>query len=158
MTISKSRLARAVASIALAASMVGCATVIRGTSESWKVITSPPDAVVETSNGFTCRQSPCTFKLRRKEEFEVTVTRDGYKTYRGRVVHKEASGGAAGMAGNVLIGGLIGAGLDASNGSMMDLSPNPMIVDLDKLDPAPAVAQPPVSASRPPAPLPSPAS
>jgi hypothetical protein len=148
MTNLVSRLGRAVACVALAACAVGCATVTRGTHETWKVVTSPPDASVETSNGFSCHQTPCTFKVERKAEFDVTVSRDGYKTYRGRVVHKEAGGGVAGMAGNVLIGGLIGAGVDAANGSMMDLSPNPMIVDLEKADPAPPTpgpGQPPAS-------------
>jgi hypothetical protein len=158
MTNSISQLGRAMECIALAACTVGCATVTRGTSESWKVVTSPTDASVETSNGFTCSPTPCTCKMKRKVDFEVTVTRDGYKSYHGHVGHRDSNGGAAAMAGNVLIGGLIGAGVDASDGAMMELTPNPMIVDLEKLDqpiPRPAVAEPPMPPSTPPASAPS---
>jgi hypothetical protein len=136
MTISVSRRGRAMACIALMASTAGCATVTRGTHEAWKVVTSPTDATVETSNGFSCNRTPCTFKLQRRAAFNVTVSRDGYKPFHGLVVPKVASAGVAGMAGNVLIGGLIGGGVDASDGAMMELSPNPMIVDLEKADQA----------------------
>lgn len=34
------------------------------------------------------------------------------------------------MAGNVLVGGIIGAGVDAGTGAMLDLTPNPAHVDL----------------------------
>jgi hypothetical protein len=143
MTISVSLLGRAMASIALAAATVGCATVTRGTNEQWKVVTSPPDATVETSNGFSCHQTPCTFKMERKAGFDVTVSRDGYKAFHGRVTAKQSNGGAAGLAGNVLIGGVLGAGVDAEDGAMMELTPNPMIVDLDKADETPSAPAPP---------------
>jgi hypothetical protein len=35
------------------------------------------------------------------------------------------------MAGNVLVGGLIGAGVDVATGAMLDLSPNPVNVTLE---------------------------
>ena len=35
------------------------------------------------------------------------------------------------MAGNVLLGGLIGAGVDASTGAMNELVPNPLHVVLE---------------------------
>ena len=44
---------------------------------------------------------------------------------------KEVAGtGPAGFAGNILLGGLIGAGVDAYNGAAMDHKPNPVIVTL----------------------------
>jgi hypothetical protein len=36
------------------------------------------------------------------------------------------------MAGNVLVGGLIGIGVDAYSGAMNDLVPNPLSVKLEK--------------------------
>lgn len=46
-------------------------------------------------------------------------------------MQSEISGaGAAGMAGNVLIGGVIGAGVDAGTGATKDLRPNPLSVQL----------------------------
>jgi hypothetical protein len=37
------------------------------------------------------------------------------------------------MAGNVLVGGIIGAVIDGTNGSMNELRPNPLKVDLVRL-------------------------
>ncbi|MFK7731666.1 MAG: hypothetical protein AB8B48_08615 [Pseudomonadales bacterium] len=34
------------------------------------------------------------------------------------------------MAGNVILGGLIGAGIDAGTGAMKDLTPNPVQISL----------------------------
>jgi hypothetical protein len=35
------------------------------------------------------------------------------------------------MAGNVILGGLIGAGVDVATGAMMELKPNPLTVKLE---------------------------
>lgn len=40
--------------------------------------------------------------------------------------------GGAGMAGNVLLGGIVGAGVDAYSGAMDDIVPNPLTVTLEK--------------------------
>jgi hypothetical protein len=42
------------------------------------------------------------------------------------------------MAGNVLVGGIIGAVVDGNNGSMLDLVPNPLVVKLEAGEDAPA--------------------
>lgn len=39
---------------------------------------------------------------------------------------------ATGIAGNVLVGGLIGAGVDVASGAMLDLTPNPIVVKMVK--------------------------
>ena len=44
-----------------------------------------------------------------------------------------SGGGGAGMAGNVILGGGIGAILDANNGATQELVPNPLKVTLEKL-------------------------
>ncbi|CAN7198981.1 hypothetical protein LJR225_000639 [Phenylobacterium sp. LjRoot225] len=87
---------------------------------------------MRTSTAFACDATPCTFQMPRKSEFDVTVTKAGYKTWQGHVSRHVAGGGGAGFAGNVLIGGLIGAGVDAASGAMMDLTPNPMNVVLEQ--------------------------
>lgn len=43
-----------------------------------------------------------------------------------------STAGGAGMAGNVIFGGLIGIGVDASTGAMRDLAPNPIEVTLEE--------------------------
>jgi hypothetical protein len=124
--------------VALAALTGACATVTRGTKEAWSVESVPPGASVTTTNGFACNATPCTFKMKRNSTFQVTVSKTGYKPYHGDVVHAVSDSGAAGMAGNVILGGLIGIGVDASSGAMDDLKPDPMKVTLEAEAPAAA--------------------
>ncbi len=129
----KSRvLAVAIAALAL---LTGCATITRGTSEAWTVNTDPSGASVKLSNGFACDQTPCTFKLPRKSEFDVVIQKQGYTTARTHVTNQVSGGGGAGMAGNVLVGGIIGAGVDVYSGAMLSLKPNPLTVKLNPVAP-----------------------
>lgn len=70
--------------------------------------------------------TPAVFSLARKGEYTVTVRKEGYQTAVVEVKNKVAKGGAAGMAGNVLVGGILGAGVDAGTGAMLNLVPNPI--------------------------------
>ena len=115
-------------------SLGACATVTRGTSTAWEVATTPPGAAVKTTNGFFCDSTPCSIKIPRKSQFTATISKAGYKPLDVAVTHKVGNGGGAGMAGNVLLGGLIGAGVDASSGAMLDLTPNPLAVTLKKTE------------------------
>lgn len=110
----------------------GCATITRGTNDVFVVETFPVGASVKTSNGYSCDSTPCSLKMPRKSEFTVTITKAGYKTWTGNVTNKVSGAGGAGMAGNVFVGGIIGAAVDGSNGSMLDLVPNPLVVTLEK--------------------------
>ena len=129
--------------------LAGCATVTRGTTDAFTVNTDPSGAAVRTTNQYACDETPCTFKMPRKSEFEVTITKKGYKTWQGHVTHKIATAGGAGMAGNVLVGGLIGVAVDSTSGAMMDLVPNPLTVKLEVEAPVVAAAETPVSAATP---------
>lgn len=113
-----------------ALSLSACATVTRGTSQQFTVNSTPPGAHVTTSNGFECAATPCTFRMSRKDAFRATVSMPGYVTQEHAIESKMASNGAAGMAGNVLVGGLIGVAVDATSGAMNDLTPNPLTVTL----------------------------
>ncbi len=118
--------------VAVAMTLSACATVTRGTKETFKVQTTPEGADVSMSNGQTC-VSPCAIKLKRKDEFTVTVKKAGYKDATAEIKSVVKGGGVAGVAGNVLVGGIIGAVVDGSNGSMRDLSPNPLVLTLEPL-------------------------
>lgn len=125
---------RGVSAAALCLSLSGlgaCATITRGTTQEVIVESTPPGAAVRTTTGFTCEATPCTFKMPRKEGFSVTISKDGYKPATVTVESKVAGGGAAGFAGNVIAGGVIGMGVDATSGAMMDLVPNPVSVTLE---------------------------
>ncbi|WP_233145023.1 hypothetical protein [Paracoccus yeei] len=47
------------------------------------------------------------------------------------VTNRVSGGGGAAMAGNVLVGGIIGAGVDAGTGAMLELVPNSVKVQLE---------------------------
>lgn len=117
----------------------GCATITRGTTEAWTVQTEPSGAAVTLSTGEECI-SPCTLKLKRKIPFTVTLLKQGYAKVTTDIVSQIAGAGAAGMAGNVLIGGIIGVGIDAASGATKELKPNPLIVTLEPETPAVAGA------------------
>jgi len=63
----------------------------------------------------------------------VDITKPGYEPSRVNVLSEVAGAGAAGMAGNVLLGGVIGAGVDAATGATKRLVPNPVRVTLNPL-------------------------
>ena len=107
----------------------GCATITRGTSEAFVIESEPPGAHVRLSTGETCR-TPCTLKKKRKESFVVHIEKPGYEPVEVQVTNQVAGAGAAGMAGNVILGGLIGAAVDAGSGAMLELVPNPVRVKL----------------------------
>ncbi len=128
--------------LAALAVLGGCATITRGTSQQFTVESTPPGASVSTSNGFQCAATPCTFRMPRKDGFQVHVELEGYAPADAAVTSGMSSGGGAGMAGNVLIGGLIGIGVDATSGALNDLNPNPLHVTLQPLAPAATEAAP----------------
>lgn len=116
--------------VGVALALPACATITRGSSQEFTVESTPPGARVSTSNGFQCDSTPCTFRMPRKDEFRATVSMDGYVTQDHQVSSGISGGGAAGLAGNVVFGGIIGGVVDASSGAMNDLTPNPLVVIL----------------------------
>jgi PEGA domain-containing protein len=119
------RIYRLAGVLACAASLSACATVTRGTRQNYVIETDPPGAQIALSTGQTCT-SPCTLRLKRKAGFTVTATREGYEPATANVVSRLRGGGGAALAGNLLIGGLIGGGIDAATGATNDLRPNPL--------------------------------
>ena len=109
--------------------LTGCATITRGTTDVLVVNTDPPGAQVEISGGHACT-SPCSVELKRKHDYHVKISKTGYEPVETDVMVQVTGAGAAGMAGNVLIGGLIGVGVDAMTGATKSLKPNPVEVHL----------------------------
>jgi len=147
---------------ALAALMLaGCATVTRGLSDQVQINSDPPGATVQTSMSHQCA-TPCTLNVQRKDEFNVVISKPGFEPQTVFVGTRVAGAGAAGFAGNVLVGGVVGMGVDAASGATLEHFPNPVAVVLRPLAAAPAGPSPrgrqkgqPV-AQRPPAPPPAP--
>lgn len=112
----------------------GCATITRGTTEALVINSSPPGAEVQLSNGMRCK-TPCTVEVKRKKDLVLTFEKEGYESHQMTVVSEVAGSGAAGMAGNVLVGGLIGVAVDASSGATKKLTPNPVTITLTPIGP-----------------------
>jgi hypothetical protein len=124
--------------IAACAALASCATVTRGTRTAFVVETIPSGAYVRLSTGQECNATPCTFpQISREAEFSVTISKPGYRTTTHAVTHATAGAGGAGMAGNVLLGGIIGAAIDANSGATQNLVPNPLVVHMEREEPAP---------------------
>ncbi len=122
----------------------GCATVIRGTKETSKFESTPSGASVSVESisadklgPFTCT-TPCEIELKRKRDWTVVFTLDGYKPVTGTLEPKVTGGGVAAGVGNVVAGGIIGIGVDAGTGANLDLRPNPMRARLEPVDAAAA--------------------
>jgi hypothetical protein len=132
------KLLPAAALTAAVLSLGACATVTRGEHTAWEVRTSPPGAQVKTSNGMICDSTPCSLRMMRKDKFTATITKPGYKTVEIKVTNKISGQGGLGLAGNVIIGGVIGLGVDAVTGASLDLTPNPVDLVLEKYEPVAA--------------------
>jgi hypothetical protein len=119
---------------AVAVATAGCASVVRGTTEKIVVTSEPADAAIRTSLGHACPTSPCTVEISRKTELTAYAEKPGFKPGSIYIGTKFSGGGAAGLAGNVLVGGVIGVGVDAMTGATLDHFPNPAHIVLAPAD------------------------
>jgi hypothetical protein len=134
--------------VAAGSLLTGCATVTRGTTEQLRVESVPTGATVRLSNGFT-GTTPAIFKIPRKGDLIVTVSMAGYETSNVTVTTGLSGGGTAGLLGNALIGGLVGGGIDVATGAALSHKPNPVTVNLLRIE----VAAPPMVSNKPEPPL-----
>jgi len=115
--------------------LCGCATILRGTSEKFTVDSIPQGASAQISTGQS-GVTPFSVKVPRSQTLQVTVSKPGYKTQQVTVPAEVSSGGAVATAANLFafrdLGGLIGAAVDASDGSAMEHKPNPLVVQLER--------------------------
>jgi hypothetical protein len=125
------------AATVLASLLGGCATVTRGTTNQIQIDSEPAGAAVRTSLNQTCT-TPCTIQVSRKDEFTVIFSKPGFVDERVDVKTQIAGAGAAGFAGNVILGGVVGMGVDAATGATYEHVPNPVRAVLQPERPAAA--------------------
>src|SRR5262249_58921434 len=116
----------------------------RGWTEQIAVSSTPSGVVASvTGNGdpIEC-VTPCAVTVRRNADITVTMQKPGYETEIVTLTKEIAATGAAGFAGNLLLGGVPGMAVDAPGGAALEPKPNPAI--------------PPIPAPRRPAPAPPP--
>jgi hypothetical protein len=131
-----------VAALTSALCMSACATVTRGTSEEMQFTSEPSGARASTSTGFSCT-TPCTLIVSRKDEFVVKFEEEGYRPQEIPVKSQIAGAGAAGFAGNIVAGGIVGMVADAATGATLEHVPNPVHADLARIAEAPVRKAPP---------------
>jgi hypothetical protein len=119
----------------------GCASVTRGWTEQISIASTPAGAVatVSGSENHTCT-TPCAVQVNRNSDLQVSFEMPGYEPEVVVLTKEIASTGVAGFAGNVLLGGIIGMGVDAASGAPLDHKPNPVIVTLRPIARPPAPA------------------
>jgi hypothetical protein len=128
MVIIKTASSRLLVSLLLLLS-IGCASIINGTRQKVAVSSNPPGATV--SDGEVSLVTPATFELKRNCDHLITITKPGYETETVKVVHVVSGA----VAGNLLAGGLIGWGVDATSGAQWRLEPETLSVTLRPLRP-----------------------
>ncbi|KZK83675.1 hypothetical protein PsW64_01840 [Pseudovibrio sp. W64] len=111
--------------------LAGCGTVVRGTSEDIKIDVKPANAKITSTTAHTC-VGPCVINVPRKKEFTLTASAPGYQSQVIDVQTRVSGKGAAGMAGNIILGGVIGVGVDAATGATLDHYPNPVTFNLKR--------------------------
>src|SRR5437879_7169299 len=140
--------------VALAAMLGGCASVTRGTTENISIASTPAgaEATISGLDVPTACVTPCAIVAKRSADISISFAKDGFEPEIVTLTKEIPATGAAGFAGNVLAGGLVGMGVDAVTGAAQDHKPNPVIVTLQPLAPPPS---PPRAAPKPRPPAPS---
>ena len=137
---------RIVGVAALCAVVGGCASVTRGTTENISIASTPSgaEATVSGLDVPTACLTPCSVVVKRNADISVSFQKEGYAPQVVQLTKEIQGAGAAGFAGNILAGGLVGMGVDAVTGAATDHKPNPVIVTLEPITrPAPARPGPP---------------
>jgi len=133
---------RFVGIVALAAALGGCASVTRGTTENISIASTPSGAEA-TISGLevpTACVTPCAIVAKRSADISISFAKPGFETEIVTLIKEVPATGAAGFAGNIVAGGLVGMGVDAVTGAAQDHKPNPVIVTLQPIrPPAPAI-------------------
>ena len=106
----------------------GCATVIKGRSQTVPVNSDPPGAEIIVNHA-PMGVTPAQLELRRKDDHLITLEKTGYAPASVPIV--KSVGGA--VWGNILAGGLIGWGVDATTGAQYNLKPETVFVRLRPL-------------------------
>ncbi len=114
--------------------LAGCASIMTGTSQDYKISSIPQGAYVKIEHGPELKKNifvwegtaPANIKLRREYEYKVTISLDGYKTEEILLGH--ATNGWVWW--NLLCGGVLGFGIDFSNGATKKLQPDQLSIEL----------------------------
>jgi len=104
--------------VGIIASSPGCATIATGGGEDQAVrVSSTPKGADVFVNDELVGKTPMSIRLPRKDDHHVRIEKVGYQPYEKDL----RSGMNAWMFGNILLGGLIGLGVDLLSGASSGL-------------------------------------
>jgi len=111
--------------------LTGCASVINSSRQAVPIRSTPSGATVFLNDSIFGK-TPMTINMKRKKkEHYIKIQLDGYETYQTDLI-RAVDGW---IFGNILIGGLIGFGIDAISGGMYHLPTKMVNVELKPLPP-----------------------
>ncbi|MGB3490799.1 MAG: translation initiation factor 2 [Xanthobacteraceae bacterium] len=133
---------------ALCVVLGGCASATRGWHEQITLTSTPSgaEATIDGLMGLSAEQptrsvtctTPCSVQVNRNDNLTVAFKKDGFEPQIVSLTKEVAGTGAAGFAGNILLGGLVGMAVDGASGAALDHKPNPVIVTMQPIAPLPA--------------------
>ena len=109
--------------------LAGCATIVKGTTQTIP-ISSVPDRADVTLDGILYGQTPIDLEVKRKRNHLVVIKKAGFQSK--SIPITKNFGGA--VWGNPLAGGLIGWGVDATSGAQYNLSPKVISIKLEPVN------------------------
>jgi hypothetical protein len=107
----------------------GCATIIKGTTQAIPISSDPSGADILV-DGMLVGQTPSDVEVKRKRDHLVVIEKKNYQPKNIPIVKNV--GGA--VWGNIIAGGLIGWGVDATSGAQNNLSPKTIFVTLEPIE------------------------
>ena len=112
--------------LVLMLSVSGCATIVNSPHQSIPISSSPQGATVTIDSSEQKYTTPAEVKMERKKDHTLYFTKQGYEDLTFVIKH----GLSGAVWGNVLAGGLIGWGVDATTGAQFKLMPETVNVTL----------------------------
>ena len=107
----------------------GCATIVHGTNTTVYIHSKPPGAEAHVAGATII--TPGTISLKNNQSYIVTFKKEGYKDAE-LSIQKEISGW---VWGNIVLGGLIGLGIDIMTGGAYKLNPTYLEAELEPAGP-----------------------
>lgn len=104
---------------------LGCATITTGTTQKILFESTPSGATASVTGGHSV-QTPGELTLSRKNTYDVRFEKEGYLPASSHIGQRSNPM----VFGNILIGGLIGLGIDSGSGAAYYLEPEKVSVTL----------------------------